>query len=61
MQLVYPVAAEIMDLPTTIAGRIDDKDRTIGFRERWYRRYTKHKYRFTVSQQRRRAEKLVSA
>ncbi|WP_322013571.1 glycosyltransferase family 25 protein [Paraburkholderia sp. J12] len=52
VQLVYPVAARIMNLPTTIEGRVDDRDRTIGFHEKWWRRYTKHRYRLSVTMQR---------
>jgi glycosyl transferase, family 25 len=59
VQLVYPVAARIMDLPTTIEGRIDDRDRNIGIHETWWRRYTKHRYRISVTLQRLRAERLA--
>lgn len=52
VQMVYPVVAEIMDLQSTIDGRVDDRDRHIGFRERWDRRLSKHLYRLTVTLQR---------
>ena len=52
VQMVYPEAARAMDLPSTIGYRVEDKDRHIGFHERWWRRGTRHLYRFVVLLQR---------
>ena len=57
VQLVYPVAATIMGLPSTIGHREEDRDRHIGFHERWWRRGTRHLYRLTVLLQRIRSRK----
>lgn len=57
VQMVYPVPARVMDLPSTIGYRVEDKDRHIGFHERWWRRGTRHLYRLTVLFQRMRSRK----
>ena len=59
VQMVYPVAARPMDLPSLIGDRVDDCDRHIGFHERWWRRGTRHLYRFTVLLQRIRSRKYL--
>jgi glycosyl transferase family 25 len=52
VQMVYPVAARPMDLPSLIGDRVADSDRHISFHERWWRRGTRHLYRFIVLLQR---------
>ena len=52
VQMVYPVAARPMDIPSIIGVRLEDYERDFTFHERWWRRGTRHLYRFVVLLQR---------